>query len=216
MFTGIIEELGTVKAVNKGRDSAVLQVQASEVTGDLKIGDSVSVNGVCLTVIDFTDKAFSAEVMAETLRKANLGKLKTGDRVNLERALRPSDRLGGHLVSGHIDGVGRVKSIAKEDIATVFTIEAPEEVLRYMIKKGSIAVDGISLTVVDFDVSSFRVSIIPHTASLTTLGAKKAGDTVNLESDMIAKYVERLFPGGGKGQSGGGVNKSFLAEHGFM
>jgi riboflavin synthase len=216
LFTGIIEELGAVKAVGRGRDSAVLQVQASLVTADLKKGDSVSVNGVCLTVIDFTDKAFSAEVMAETLRKSNLGRLKTGDRVNLERALRPTDRLGGHLVSGHIDGVGRIKSVSKEDIATVFAIEAPEDVLRYIVKKGSVAIDGISLTVVDFDKAGFRVSIIPHTASLTTLGTKGAGDTVNLESDMIAKYVERLFPGGGKGEGKGGVDKGFLAEHGFM
>ena len=215
MFTGIIEELGVVKAVRRGADSAVLQVGASAVTGDLGKGDSVSVNGVCLTVIDFTASGFTAEVMAETLRKSGLGMLKPGDRVNLERALRPSDRLGGHLVSGHIDGVGVIKAVVKEDIATVFTVAAPEEVMRYVIKKGSIAVDGISLTVVDFDEAGFRVSIIPHTAGMTTLGVKKAGDGVNLEADMIAKYVERLFPGGDKGR-GGGMDKGFLAEHGFM
>lgn len=217
MFTGIIEELGTVKSISKGADSAVIQARAAEVSKDLKKGDSVSVNGVCLTVVELGNEAFSAEVMAETLRMTNLGGLKRGDRVNLERALRPTDRLGGHLVSGHIDGVGRIKSVAREDIALVFTIGAPEEVLRYIIRKGSIAVDGISLTVVDFDQSGFRVSIIPHTASLTTLGIRKVGDSVNLESDMIAKYVERLFPGSEKSQGGrGGLDKGFLAEHGFI
>ncbi len=219
MFTGIIEELGTVKTVKSGAKSATLQVQASIVVSDVKVGDSICVNGVCLTVVEFSRSGFTAEVMAETLRMSDLGGLRPGGRVNLERALRPSDRMGGHLVSGHIDGVGVIKDVKKEDIAQVFTIEAPEDILRYVIKKGSIAVDGISLTVVDFDKKGFRVSIIPHTASQTTLGVKRPGDKVNLESDLIAKYVERLFPGG-KGEGGGAgkgrLTKGFLAEQGFL
>jgi len=218
MFTGIIEELGTVKTVKKGAKSATLQVQASVVVSDVKAGDSICVNGVCLTVVEFSGSSFKAEVMAETLRMSNLGELKPGCRVNLERALRLSDRMGGHMVSGHIDGVGVIKGVVKEDIAQVFTLDAPEHVLRYIIKKGSIAIDGISLTVVDFDDKGFRVSIIPHTAAQTTLGIKKPGDQVNLESDLVAKYIERLFPGmGGEGGKGKGkLSKGFLAEHGFM
>ena len=215
MFTGIIEELGTVKSVRPGADSAVVQVEARVVTEGLKTGDSVAVNGVCLTVVSFMKTDFSAEVMAETLRKSGLGELKAGDRVNLERALRLTDRLGGHMVSGHIDGVGVVESVVKEDIARVFKVRAPAEVLRYVIKKGSIAVDGISLTVSDLTDDSFSVSIIPHTAAMTTLGYRKPGDKVNLEPDMIVKYVERLLSGG-ESKAPGGLSKSFLAEHGFL
>jgi riboflavin synthase len=214
MFTGIIEELGTLKGIKRGADSAVLEVQAKTVLSEVKAGDSIAVNGVCLTVTGFSPSYFTAEVMAETLRRSTLGTLRPGDRVNLERALRLSDRLGGHMVSGHIDGVGMVKSVAKEDIAVVFTITAPEPVARYIIEKGSIAIDGISLTVVDFKGLDFRVSIIPHTASLTTLGFRKPGDQVNLEADVIAKYVERLA--GKAGSQGGGIDMKFLAENGFV
>jgi len=216
VFTGIIEELGTVTSIKKGAKSAVLTVKAGIVTSDVKLGDSICVNGVCLTVVEFSKSGFAAEVMAETLRMSNLGELKSGSRVNLERALSLSDRLGGHIVSGHVDGVGVIKSVVKEDIAQVFTVEAPPEVMRYIINKGSISVDGISLTVVDYDEKGFRVSIIPHTMAQATLGIKKEGDRVNLESDLIAKYVERLFPGGGGGGSESKLNKGFLAEHGFM
>ncbi len=212
MFTGIIEELGTVRAVKKGPKSAVLRVGAPVVTQDVQAGDSIAVNGVCLTVVEFSRGGFTAEVMAETLRATGLGGLKSGDRVNLERALRPSDRMGGHMVSGHVDGVGKVMGVAKEDIAYVFTIGAPESVLSYVIKKGSIAVDGISLTVVDMDEKGFRVSIIPHTMARTTLGVKKPGDSVNLEADMIARYIERLLPGG---RAGGRLTKGFLEGHGI-
>ncbi len=215
MFTGIIEELGTVRSVRPGADSAVVQVEARVVTEGLKTGESVAVNGVCLTVVSFSQAGFTAEVMAETLRKSGLGELKAGDRVNLERALRLTDRLGGHMVSGHIDGVGVVESVVKEDIARVFKVRAPAEVLRYVIKKGSIAVDGISLTVSELTEDSFSVSIIPHTAGMTTLGFRKPGDKVNLEPDLIAKYVERLLTGR-EVKDGGGVSKSFLAEHGFL
>lgn len=213
MFTGIIEELGTVKAVNKGRESATLEIGVEKVVGDLNLGDSIAVNGVCLTVVKFDSTGFSAEVMAETLRKSNLGKLKSGDKVNLERAMRLGDRLGGHLVAGHVDATGTIKSTVREDIATVFTVEAPEEILRYVIAKGSVAIDGISLTVVDYDKKSFRVSIIPHTASQTTLGFKKSGDAVNLEADMLAKFVERLLSGKAGKE---GIDKDFLGRHGFM
>jgi riboflavin synthase len=213
MFTGIIEELGTVKAVNKGQESATLEIGAKKVVEGLNLGDSVAVNGVCLTVVDFDRTGFSAEVMAETLRKSNLGRLKSGDKVNLERAMRLGDRLGGHLVAGHVDATGTIKSTVREDIATVFTVEAPEEILRYIIDKGSVAIDGISLTVVDYNKKSFRVSIIPHTASQTTLGFKKSGDTVNLEADMLAKFVERLLAGRAGKE---GIDKDFLGRHGFM
>jgi riboflavin synthase len=213
MFTGIIEELGTIKTVNKGRESATLKIGAEKVVEGLNLGDSVAVNGVCLTIVRFDRTGFSAEVMAETLRKSNLGRLKSGDRVNLERAMRLGDRLGGHLVAGHVDATGTIKSTVREDIATVFTVEAPEDILRYIIDKGSVAIDGISLTVVDYDKKSFRVSIIPHTASQTTLGFKRSGDTVNLEADMLAKFVERLLAGR-TGKEG--IGKDFLGRHGFM
>jgi riboflavin synthase len=213
MFTGIVEELGTIKAVNKGRESATLDIGAEKVLEGLNLGDSVAVNGVCLTVVRFDRSGFSAEVMAETLRKSNLGTLKSGDRVNLERAMRLGDRLGGHLVAGHVDATGTIKSTVREDIATVFTVDAPEEILRYVIEKGSVAIDGISLTVVDYDKKSFRVSIIPHTASQTTLGFKRSGDTVNLEADMLAKFVERLLAGRAGKE---GIDKDFLGRHGFM
>jgi riboflavin synthase len=213
MFTGIIEELGKLKGITQGGKSAKVSVGAKTVTGDVKLGDSIAVNGVCLTVVEFDSSGFSADVMAETLRRSNLGELRPGDRVNLERALRPTDRLGGHVVSGHIDGVGKIESIVKEDIANVFTVSGPGEVVRYIIEKGSIAIDGISLTVVDHTDTSFRVSVIPHTAAETTLGFKRPGDKVNLEADVLAKYIERLLPGG-KGKPD--ITKGFLAEHGFM
>jgi len=217
MFTGIVEELGSIAGIKKGARSAVLRVDSTVVIGDVKLGDSISVNGVCLTVVGFTKSSFSAEVMAETLRRSNLGGLKSGGKVNLERALRPTDRLGGHFVSGHIDGVGTIKSVVKEDIADVFTIFAPVSVMKYVIEKGSIAVDGISLTVVDLTEDAFRVSLIPHTSANTTLGFKKAGDTVNLESDLIAKYIERLLKKNTEGgKDGGGIDQGFLARHGFF
>lgn len=217
MFTGIVEELGSIAGIKKGARSAVLRVDSTVVVADVKLGDSISVNGVCLTVVGFTKTSFSAEVMAETLRRSNLGGLKAGSKVNLERALRPTDRMGGHFVSGHIDGVGTIKSIVKEDIADVFTIAAPSTVLKYVIEKGSIAVDGISLTVVDLTDDSFRASLIPHTSANTTLGFKKAGDTVNLESDLIAKYIERLLKKDtASPEGGGGIDQGFLARHGFF
>lgn len=216
MFTGIVEELGVISAVRRGAHSAQLMIQAEKVLEGSRVGDSILVNGVCLTAVGFAEAVFTADVMAETLDKTNLGKLKTGDRVNLERALRLSDRLGGHLVSGHIDAVGKIAGRQKHDIATLIDIEAPSAVMRYIIKKGSVAIDGTSLTVADLGPGSFQVSLIPHTAQMTTLGFKKAGDTVNLEADLIGKYVEKLLnpPQDNTGKSK--LNMSFLTEHGFV
>lgn len=215
MFTGIIEEIGVLRDVRKGKDSAQLVIGAEKVPAGIRVGDSVAVNGVCLTAVRYTSREFTVDVMAETLNKTNLRALKIGDGVNLERALRVGDRLGGHLVSGHIDGVGEIISLERHDIALILTVKASSEVMRYIIKKGSVAVDGVSLTVADFSSDRFRVSLIPHTAHLTVLGVKKVGDTVNLEGDIIGKYVEKLM-GFNKGNAAGsGLNMDFLAEHGF-
>lgn len=217
MFTGLVEEVGVVRGISRGRDSARLVVEAPGVAAELKVGDSVAVNGACLTVVEHTPRSFTADVMAETLARTNLGLLEPGDRVNLERALRLGDRLGGHLVTGHIDGVGRIKRRREEDIAVLLEIEAPPEVMRYMVKKGSVAVDGVSLTVADVGRQSFLVSLIPHTAGRTTLGAKKPGEAVNLEADIIGKYVERLLAFRHRGDGAlQGITLEFLGEHGFL
>ncbi|OAT81723.1 riboflavin synthase [Desulfotomaculum copahuensis] len=215
MFTGLVEELGGLKKLTRGTDSARLHITARKVLDGLAIGDSVAVNGVCLTVVARDEQSFAADVMAETLAKSNLGALSPGRRVNLERALRLGGRLGGHLVSGHIDGVGTITRREEHDIAVLVTIGAPPEVMRYVVKKGSVAVDGISLTVVDLDAAGFQVSLIPHTAGATTLGFKKPGDTVNLEADLIGKYVEKLLSNRENAPSPGGVSMNFLVEHGF-
>lgn len=220
MFTGLVEEKGQIISLRRGADSARLKISARRVMEGLAIGDSIAVNGVCLTVTTFDRGAFTADVMAETLAKTNLGELQPGDWVNLERALRLGDRLGGHLVSGHIDGVGTIVKRERHDIATLITIAAPGEVMRYIIKKGSVAIDGTSLTVVDFDEDTFQVSLIPHTARATVLGDKRPGDRVNLEGDLIGKYVERWMGAregmaGEKGKSRG-VTIELLAENGFI
>lgn len=217
MFTGIVEELGTLERVQRGPVSAHLTIGATEVLTDVRLGDSIAVNGVCLTVTAFGGGHFTADVMGETLAKTNLGALRPGDRVNLERAMQLGDRLGGHMVSGHIDGVGVITDKSPHGIAQVFTIEAPEVVMRYVIRKGSVAVDGISLTVVDCTDRSFRVSIIPHTAKLTTLGFKKKDDSVNLEADMLARYVEKMLGGRQPGaERKSGLDTDFLGKHGFL
>lgn len=219
MFTGLVEELGVIRALSRGPDSARLKIEAGKVLEDIKKGDSIAVNGVCLTAVDFDRGFFAADVMAETLDKTNLSRLSPGDRVNLERALRLGDRLGGHLVSGHIDGVGAITRLERHDIATLVTISAPAGVLRYIIKKGSVAVDGASLTVVDFGRDAFQVSLIPHTAHMTTLGFKKTGDTVNLEGDLVGKYIDRLISARETGQlenKGRGVTMDLLIEKGFL
>ncbi|MGI6065596.1 MAG: riboflavin synthase [Bacillota bacterium] len=218
MFTGLVEELGTLTSIVKGARSARLLIGASRVLEDGKIGDSIAVNGVCLTVVAINEKGFQADVMAETLNKSNLGDLRPGEKVNLERALRLSDRLGGHLVSGHIDGVGKIIRQEVMDIAIVTEIEAPPELLKYIIPKGSVAIDGISLTVVSVEENSFTVSLIPHTAKVTSLGFKQVGDKVNLETDIIGKYIERMvhYQNDSKNKSESRLSMDFLAEHGFI
>lgn len=216
MFTGIIEELGILQKINRGADSAQLVIGARKILEDMRVGDSIAVNGVCLTVTVFAGRDFTADVMAETLSRTGLGQLKPGVYVNLERSLRLGERMGGHLVSGHIDGTGTITRLERHDIAVVITIKAPASITRYLIEKGSVAVDGISLTVVEVNNEQFSVSLIPHTARNTTLGYKQAGHTVNLEADIIGKYVEKFL--GGRQEAGGEskVTLNFLAEHGFV
>lgn len=216
MFTGIIEELGTVKRVQNGRDSSVLTIGARQVLQDTKIGDSISTNGVCLTVTDMGSDYFMADVMAETLRRSSLGQLKVGSTVNLERALTLSSRLGGHLVSGHIDGTGKIVKFQPEDTAVWITVSAPSSLLRYIVEKGSIAIDGVSLTVASVTEQGFSVSIIPHTGAETILLQKKTGDMVNLECDMIAKYAEKLLNRPSQKANQTQISEDFLKEHGFF
>jgi riboflavin synthase len=213
MFTGIIEEIGTIRAVQHGSKSVCLTVLADKVTDDLKIGDSINTNGVCLTVVSFNKGAFSADAIPETMRRSNLGNLIVGGKVNLERAMKLTDRLGGHIVSGHIDGTGIVARSWEEDNASWFTINVDKQLLRYIAEKGSIAIDGISLTVAKVGTSSFDVSVIPHTLSVTTLANRKTGDIVNVECDMIAKYLERVA---GLGKEKGDITLEYLAEQGFV
>lgn len=193
MFTGIIEETGTVTAIRKGAHSAVLTIQARKILTDIHLGDSIAVNGVCLTVTAYNQSGFSADVMHETLRRTALGQLHSGAGVNLERAMAANGRFGGHIVSGHIDGTGVIQNIRQDDNAIWYTISAAPSVLRYIVEKGSVAIDGISLTVAAVTEDSFSVSIIPHTAAQTTLSAQAKGNTVNLETDCIGKYVEKLL-----------------------
>jgi len=211
MFTGIIEEMGSVKALRHEAGAARLAVSASTVLGGTAPGDSICVNGVCLTVVEMDKGGFSADVAVETLKVTNLGELKTGEKVNLERALQLSARVGGHLVSGHVDAVGRIREKREEGNGWRIFIDAPDTVLRYVIKKGSIAIDGISLTVADVDKKGFSIAMIPHTAKLTTLGFKSTGDGVNLETDIIGKYVERLLAV----RVEGGVSLELLKKSGF-
>jgi riboflavin synthase len=217
MFTGLVEELGRVKGIVRGARSVRLTVAAKAIMGDGKLGDSIAVNGTCLTVVDFGDNWFTADVMPETVERTALAGLRNGDTVNLERTLRVGDRLGGHIVSGHIDGVGVIRAKETNDNAVVVRIGAPPTVMRYIVEKGSVAIDGISLTVVAVGPDWFTVSLIPHTAAVTTLGIKGVGEPVNLEADVIGKYVEKLLglqPRQGEGVKGG-LSAEFLAEHGF-
>jgi riboflavin synthase len=216
MFTGIIEEAGKVKIIQKESSSAKIKIEASIVTEDLKIGDSVAVNGVCLTIIEFTPKEITAEIMHETLEKSSIKNAKPGDKVNLERALRVDSRLGGHIVTGHVDGTGKIISKTKDGIAEIFDISYPSEIGKYLAKKGSVAVDGISLTIVDVKKDFFRLSLIPHSLNMTTLGFKKPGDIVNLEIDILARYIERLFSSKNLTEGKPGLSTSFLVENGFM
>ena len=193
MFTGIVEEMGAITVMNKSLAGAKLTILASIVMGDLKIGDSVSVNGICLTVVSKSERDFSVEASPETLSVTTLGSFAVGMPVNLERAMKLNERIGGHLVAGHVDGVGRIRSRQQDANAIILTIDAPPEILRYCVAKGSVTVDGISLTINAISEQGFSVAIIPHTAKVTTLGLKQVHDPVNLESDLIGKYVERLL-----------------------
>jgi riboflavin synthase len=192
MFTGIVEELGSVVALEDQGDAVRLTVHGPLVTSDAGEGDSISVNGCCLTVVSSADGAFVADVMHETLAKTSLGSFEPGTRVNLERAVTPTTRLGGHIVQGHVDGTGTVVSRTPSEHWEIVEVSVPAELERYLVAKGSITVDGISLTVVDVDPDSFTVSLIPETLARTTLGFKQPGDIVNLEVDVIAKYVEKM------------------------
>ena len=196
MFTGIVEELGEVVAVEPLQDASRLTVRGPLVTSDAGHGDSISVNGVCLTVVSNEGGAFTADVMAETLRRSSLGDVAVGSPVNLERAVRVSDRLGGHVVQGHVDGTGRIERVTPDEHWTVVRVGLPEDLRRYVVEKGSITVDGVSLTVSAVQDDWFEVSLIPTTLALTTFGAKGVGDAVNLEVDVMAKYVEKLLQAG--------------------
>lgn len=218
MFTGIVEEVGEIRGIKKGEKSSILSIKANKVIEDVKLGHSICTNGVCLTVTNIYGNIFDADVMAETLRRSNLGELKVGSKVNLERALSAKGRFGGHIVSGHIDGVGKIVSLEKEDNAIWVTIGAKENILQYIVEKGSIAIDGISLTVAYVDDKVFKVSVIPHTGKETILLSKTIEDTVNLECDVIGKYVEKLltFQSGKKIEKKDSINEDFLKENGFL
>lgn len=193
MFTGIVEEMGTIAGIQKGAKSAVLTIQAEKVFSDIHIGDSIALNGVCLTVTSFNGNTYTADVMNETLRRSSLGSLTIGSKVNLERAMAANGRFGGHIVSGHIDGTGTISKVEKDDNAIWYTIAAEENLMKYIVEKGSIAIDGISLTVAKRSDMDFAISMIPHTAKETVLSQKKPGDIVNLENDIVGKYIEQLM-----------------------
>ena len=195
MFTGLIEEIGVVEEAIRSGDSLKLKVRADRVLKDLKVGDSISLDGACLTVTDLNTESFRVEIVEETLRRTTLGRLKRGDRVNLERAMRLSDRLGGHLIQGHVDGVGRIIRISPRGESRLIGIKLPSEFSRYVVSKGSIAIDGISMTVAEREGDLITLSVIPHTLNNTTLGLKRVGDLVNVEVDVVAKYVEKLVGG---------------------
>lgn len=213
MFTGIVEEIGTVKSVQ----SKVITIEANKIFDDLHLGDSVAVNGTCLTVSSFDNKIFNADVTQETLNRTNLGSLKNGSKVNLERAMTLSGRFGGHIVSGHIDGVGSIKSMKKDDNAIILTIEVSKHLMKYIVEKGSVAVDGISLTVASLTDNSFSIAVIPHTLKETVLYYKKEGDKVNIENDVIGKYVERLltFKEDNNDSKKSNITMEFLLKNGF-
>lgn len=219
MFTGIVEEIGVIQRIEQNNISSTMTIQASKVLEDTLLGDSIAVNGTCLTVTGIGSGYFQADVMAETVRRTGFANFRPGTRVNLERALTLNKRLGGHIVSGHIDGCGTVVDRKKEENAVWITIEAKREILKGVIEKGSIAVDGISLTVAYVDDHVFKVSIIPHTGEETTLLERKPGDLVNLECDMIGKYVEKLLLFGKeerKPEKKSKIDEEFLKQYGFF
>ena len=216
MFTGIIEEVGVVENITFNERVSKISILATEVLKDTKIGDSISTNGICLTVTEISSNGYKADIMGETIKRSNLRELKKGSKVNLERALTINSRLGGHMVSGHIDGVGKIDNIQKDDIATWFTIIASKEILKYVVEKGSIAIDGVSLTVAYVDNKCFKVSIIPHTSEETTLSRKEKFDVINIECDVIGKYVEKILNGTCQKSDKSSVNEQFLIDNGFI
>lgn len=221
MFTGIVEEKGSVRYIQLTGESGVLAIKARKVLEGTKIGDSIAVNGVCLTVTSLQPDGFTADVMAETLRRSSLGQCKTGSKVNLERAMAADGRFGGHIVSGHIDGIGTIRSMIREENAIWVSIKTPPQILRLIVEKGSICIDGISLTVVKVDEEGFQVSVIPHTGEETILLEKVPGDPVNLENDVVGKYVEKLLGlqknenSQSEGKKSSGITMEFLEEFGF-
>lgn len=216
MFTGIIEEIGTVNKIMRGQSSAILEICAGKVLEGTKTGDSIAVNGICLTVTSLHRGAFTADVMHETINRSALAYLSPGSHVNLERAMQANGRLGGHIVSGHIDGTGTILHIQKDDTAIWFTIQAKPEIMRYIVEKGSVAIDGISLTVAKIERDQFSVSAIPHTVRETVLHERKEGSPVNLETDIVGKYVEKLLPVSPEKQAGNSsITKDFLTKYGF-
>ena len=210
MFTGIIEEIGTVEQIVTGTKSCSIKIRANKILSDAHIGDSIAVNGVCLTVTDFKESYFTADVMPETMRRTSLGQLAKGSRVNLERAMQSGGRFGGHIVSGHIDGTGTIIGMTRDDNAVWVKIAAERGITKYIVEKGSAALDGISLTIADVTADSFAFSIIPHTAAQTTLLNRKIGDKINIECDIIGKYVEKLTQ-----HSNEGITEDFLRKYGF-
>lgn len=216
MFTGIVEETGTLRSLSRGSKSCVIHVQCSTVLEDTRIGDSIAVNGICLTVTSMESGGFTADVMNETLSRSSLAQTRPGDPVNLERAMAANGRFGGHIVSGHIDGTGIIREIRDDDNAVWYTVEAPPEILRYVVEKSSIAIDGISLTVARVDDRSFQVSVIPHTRAVTALSSRRVGSPVNLENDIVGKYVEKLMqPAPSESGPASGITMEFLAQHGY-
>ena len=214
MFTGIVEEVGQVKAIGNG----TLQIQATKVLEDVKLGDSIAVNGICLTVTGFNSHSFQADVMPETIKRTSLGELKLGSPVNLERALTLSSRLGGHIVSGHIDGTGRIVSLKEDKNAILMKIQADGAILRYIVEKGSVALDGISLTVAQVGNRDFTVSLIPHTRQVTNLSVKGEGSLINIENDVVGKYVAKLLQPAGESAdvvAQSSITMDFLKENGF-
>jgi len=219
MFTGLVEQMGTIVGIGRKGNSFYLTIEAAFDLDEQDIGASISVDGVCLTVVSIAGKRFTVDVSPETLRRSTLEERRHGDPVNLERALRLSDRLGGHLVSGHIDGPGVVKDIRKEENFIIFTFSTTEAISRYLVEKGSVAIDGISLTVNSVEGNDFAVSTIPHTAQITTLGRRRIGDRINIETDIIGKYVEKFLRSDSKPAENEGkkplIDEDFLSRHGF-
>ena len=215
MFTGIVEEMGRVERIKRGQHSAMLTIGAEKVLEDTKIGDSIAVNGICLTVTGLTSKSFTADVMHETLNRSSLAQLLPGSHVNLERAMPANGRFGGHIVSGHVDGIGKIVGIKDDDISIWYRIQAKPEIMRYIVEKGSITIDGISLTVAAITDEEFSISAIPHTVSQTILKEKREGDLVNLETDILGKYVEKLVGTSQEQQKKSSITREFLLQQGF-